>query len=94
LSNASKRARTRSIGSRSRGLLFIFRSSPAVARYRVAPLRATTARRGMLLCGRTGWGFRDVPILLACHPSHCDRRLFVNDVQAADTTLTLARQRE
>jgi len=31
LSNASKRARTRSIGSRSRGLLFIFRSSPAVA---------------------------------------------------------------
>src|SRR5438132_11213000 len=44
LSNASKRARTRSIGSRSRGLLFIFRSSPAVAtpslprapRYRVA----------------------------------------------------------
>src|SRR6058998_1687294 len=27
LSNASKRARTRSIGSRSRGLLFIFRSS-------------------------------------------------------------------
>src|SRR5215471_14701797 len=30
LSNASKRARTRSIGSRSRGLLFIFRSSPAV----------------------------------------------------------------
>src|SRR5262245_45522714 len=47
LSNASKRARTRSIGSRSRGSLFIFRSSPAVAppgpsslplapRYRVA----------------------------------------------------------
>jgi transcriptional regulator with GAF, ATPase, and Fis domain len=31
LSNASKRARTRSIGSRSRGSLFIFRSSPAVA---------------------------------------------------------------
>src|SRR5215831_596390 len=40
LSNASKRARIRSIGSRSRGSLFIFRSSPAVAppgpRYRVA----------------------------------------------------------
>jgi putative tryptophan/tyrosine transport system substrate-binding protein len=32
LSNASKRARTRSIGSRSRGSLFIFRSSPAIAR--------------------------------------------------------------
>src|SRR5256886_11681476 len=31
LSNASKRARIRSIGSRSRGSLFIFRSSPAVA---------------------------------------------------------------
>src|SRR5439155_12367229 len=31
LSNASKRARTRSIGARSRGSLFIFRSSPAVA---------------------------------------------------------------
>src|SRR5262245_62293374 len=30
LSNASKRARIRSIGSRSRGSLFIFRSSPAV----------------------------------------------------------------
>src|SRR5437868_2057529 len=31
LSNASKRARIRSIGLRSRGSLFIFRSSPAVA---------------------------------------------------------------
>src|SRR5438477_174093 len=31
LSNASKRARIRSIGSRSRGSSFIFRSSPAVA---------------------------------------------------------------
>src|SRR5262249_46008151 len=31
LSNASKRARPRPIGSRSRGSLFIFRSSPAVA---------------------------------------------------------------
>src|SRR5437588_12709427 len=31
LSNASKRGRTRSIGSRSRGSLFIFRSPPAVA---------------------------------------------------------------
>src|SRR5262249_13257589 len=31
LVNASKRARIRSIGSRSRGSLFIFRSSPAVA---------------------------------------------------------------
>src|SRR5262249_24180392 len=31
LSNASKRARIRSIGSRSRGSLLIFRSSPAVA---------------------------------------------------------------
>src|SRR5262249_23500391 len=40
LSNASKRARIRSLGSRSRGSLFIFRSSPAVAprapRYRLA----------------------------------------------------------
>src|SRR5499427_5069504 len=41
LSNASKRARIRSIGSRSRGSLFIFRSSPAgappgPARYLVA----------------------------------------------------------
>src|SRR6266545_1469235 len=41
LSNASKRARIRFIGSRSRGSLFIFRSSPAPSlplapRYRVA----------------------------------------------------------
>src|SRR6516165_6703835 len=40
LSNASKRARTRSIGSRSRGSLFIFRSPPPslplAPRYRVA----------------------------------------------------------
>src|SRR5260221_14499395 len=44
LSNASKRARTRSIGSRSRGSLFIFRSSPAVA----PPIRSRSLAWGGL----------------------------------------------
>src|SRR5215510_9419847 len=55
LCNASKRARTRSIGSRSRGSLFlgsrsrgslfIFRSSPAVAPPGIGALRVGVLRR-------------------------------------------------
>jgi len=49
LSNASERARTRSIGSRSRGSLFIFRSSPAVAPYLAVQQRANKLT-GPILC--------------------------------------------